>query len=98
MSSRLLFQQKKILITDTVCHLINIVLYCIPLVLVQDNKNVTKIRYKLCCIFQEAFSLLAYTDPWSSPVGYLLDPVQREPICSSLNSAILGKRFICISD
>ncbi|KAM7442040.1 Ran-binding protein 10 [Porites harrisoni] len=38
---------------------------------------------------QEAFSLLAYTDPWSSPVGYLLDPVQREPICSSLNSAIL---------
>ena len=45
-----------------------------------------------CCIFQEAFSLLAYTDPWSSPVGYLLDPVQREPICSSLNSAILGKR------
>lgn len=41
--------------------------------------------------FQEAFSLLAYTDPWSSPVGYLLDPVQREPICSSLNSAILGK-------
>ena len=44
--------------------------------------------------FQEAFSLLAYTDPWSSPVGYLLDPVQREPICSSLNSAILGKRII----
>lgn len=43
--------------------------------------------------FQEAFSLLAYTDPWSSPVGYLLDPVQREPICSSLNSAILGKEF-----
>lgn len=38
---------------------------------------------------QEAFSLLAYNDPWSSPVGYLLDPVQREPICSSLNSAIL---------
>lgn len=54
----------------------------------------TNIRYELSCIFQEAFSLLAYTDPWSSPVGYLLDPVQREPICSSLNSAILGKRRI----
>ena len=40
---------------------------------------------------QEAFSLLAYSDPWTSPVGYLLDPLQREPICSSLNSAILGK-------
>ncbi|KXJ22092.1 ran-binding protein 9 [Exaiptasia diaphana] len=38
---------------------------------------------------QDAFSLLAYSDPWSSPVGYLLDPVQREPICSALNSAIL---------
>ncbi|XP_032226144.2 ran-binding protein 9 [Nematostella vectensis] len=38
---------------------------------------------------EEAFSLLAYSDPWSSPVGYLLDPVQREHICASLNSAIL---------
>ncbi|CAH1779809.1 unnamed protein product [Owenia fusiformis] len=38
---------------------------------------------------QDAFSLLAYSDPWSSPVGYQLDPVQREPICASLNSAIL---------
>ncbi|XP_078365279.1 ran-binding protein 9-like isoform X1 [Oculina patagonica] len=43
---------------------------------------------------QEAFSLLAYTDPWSSPVGYLLDPVQREPICSSLNSAILDSHHL----
>ncbi|EDO31108.1 predicted protein [Nematostella vectensis] len=38
---------------------------------------------------EEAFSLLAYSDPWSSPVGYLLDPVQREHICAALNSAIL---------
>ncbi|XP_074617620.1 ran-binding protein 9-like [Acropora palmata] len=38
---------------------------------------------------REAFSLLAYTDPRNSPVSYLLDPVQREPICSALNSAIL---------
>ena len=47
-------------------------------------------QLKTVYIFQEAFSLLAYTDPWSSPVGYILDPVQRESICSSLNSAILG--------
>lgn len=38
---------------------------------------------------QEAFSLLAYQDPWNSPVGFQLDPVQREPICAALNSAIL---------
>ena len=40
---------------------------------------------------QDAFSLLAYSDPWSSPVGYQLDPVLREPVCAALNSAILGK-------
>lgn len=40
---------------------------------------------------QDAFSLLAYSDPWSSPVGNQLDPIQREPVCSVLNSAILGK-------
>ena len=38
--------------------------------------------------------MLAYADPWSSPVGYQLDPVQREPICAALNSAILGKELI----
>ncbi|PIK50176.1 putative ran-binding protein 9 [Apostichopus japonicus] len=40
---------------------------------------------------QDAFSLLAYSDPWKSPVGYQLNPLRREPVCSSLNSAILGK-------
>ncbi len=45
-------------------------------------------------VFQDAFSLLAYQDPWSSPVGYQLDPVQREPICAALNSAILGEPWI----
>ncbi|CAL1297085.1 unnamed protein product [Larinioides sclopetarius] len=40
-------------------------------------------------MLQDAFSLLAYADPWSSPVGYQLDPVQREPVCAALNSAIL---------
>lgn len=38
---------------------------------------------------QDAFSLLAYSDPWSSPVGAQLDPVRREPVCAALNSAIL---------
>lgn len=42
-------------------------------------------------LFQDAFSLLAYSDPWNSPVGAQLDPVQREPVCAALNSAILGK-------
>ncbi|XP_071054407.1 ran-binding protein 9 isoform X2 [Onthophagus taurus] len=37
----------------------------------------------------DAFSLLAYSNPWASPVGWQLDPVQRESICASLNSAIL---------
>lgn len=42
------------------------------------------------CDFQEAFSLLAYSNPWASPVGKQLSPSKREPICAKLNSAILG--------
>ena len=38
--------------------------------------------------------MLAYGDPWASPLGYQLDPVQREPICAALNSAILGKQTV----
>lgn len=40
-------------------------------------------------MLKDAFSLLAYSDPWNSPVGNQLDPIQREPVCSALNSAIL---------
>ncbi|KAJ8011417.1 hypothetical protein DPEC_G00057990 [Dallia pectoralis] len=40
-------------------------------------------------MLMDAFSLLAYSDPWTSPVGYQLDSIQREPVCSTLNSAIL---------
>lgn len=40
-------------------------------------------------MLKEAFSLLAYHEPWSSPVGYILDASQREPISAMLNSAIL---------
>uniref|UniRef100_A0A8C5HAN1 Ran-binding protein 10 n=1 Tax=Gouania willdenowi TaxID=441366 RepID=A0A8C5HAN1_GOUWI len=41
-------------------------------------------------MLQDAFSLLAYSDPWNCPVGQQLDPTQRESLCSALNSAILG--------
>ncbi|XP_037085416.1 ran-binding protein 9-like [Pollicipes pollicipes] len=41
-------------------------------------------------LLQDAFSLLAYADPWSSPVKWQLDPVQRESVCAALNSAILS--------
>lgn len=41
-------------------------------------------------MLQDAFSLLAYSNPWNSPVGWQLEPVQRETVCSTLNSAILG--------
>ena len=44
----------------------------------------------VCVCGQDAFSLLAYSDPWNSPVGYQLSVVQREPVCMALNSAILG--------
>uniref|UniRef100_A0A8C3Q8C4 RAN binding protein 10 n=1 Tax=Geospiza parvula TaxID=87175 RepID=A0A8C3Q8C4_GEOPR len=44
-------------------------------------------------MLQDAFSLLAYSDPWNCPVGQQLDPIQREPVCAALNSAILGKIF-----
>ncbi|XP_014673319.1 PREDICTED: ran-binding protein 9-like [Priapulus caudatus] len=40
-------------------------------------------------ILRNAYSLLAYADPWSSPVGYQLAAVEREPVCAALNSAIL---------
>uniref|UniRef100_A0A4W6E1K2 RAN binding protein 10 n=1 Tax=Lates calcarifer TaxID=8187 RepID=A0A4W6E1K2_LATCA len=40
-------------------------------------------------MLQDAFSLLAYSDPWNCPVGQQLDPTQRESLCSALNSAIL---------
>ena len=44
-----------------------------------------------CLLLQEAFSLLAYADPWSSPVGGQLEPSGRESVCAALNSAILGR-------
>jgi len=40
-------------------------------------------------LMENAFSLLAYADPWNSPVGWQLSRRQREPVCAALNSAIL---------
>lgn len=40
-------------------------------------------------MLQDAFSLLAYSNPWASPVGWQLEPEQREAVCAALNSAIL---------
>ncbi|XP_059610165.1 ran-binding proteins 9/10 homolog isoform X1 [Phlebotomus argentipes] len=40
-------------------------------------------------MLEDAFSLLAYSNPWSSPLGWQLCPSRREAVCSALNSAIL---------
>ncbi|XP_068620104.1 ran-binding protein 10 isoform X2 [Battus philenor] len=40
-------------------------------------------------MLEDAFSLLAYSNPWASPVGWQLEPVRREAVCEALNSAIL---------
>ncbi|CAB4067212.1 RANBP9_10 [Lepeophtheirus salmonis] len=45
-------------------------------------------------MLQDAFSLLAYVDPWESPVGWQLDSSQRESICTTLNSAILESKSL----
>ncbi|RWS13489.1 ran-binding protein 9-like protein [Dinothrombium tinctorium] len=40
-------------------------------------------------LLQDAFSLLAYSDPVNSPVGWQLDPNERETVCQQLNNAIV---------
>ncbi|XP_050521165.1 ran-binding protein 9 isoform X1 [Daktulosphaira vitifoliae] len=40
-------------------------------------------------MLQDAFSLLAYSNPWNSPVGWQLESSQRDSVCAALNSAIL---------
>ncbi|XP_026321119.1 ran-binding protein 10 isoform X3 [Hyposmocoma kahamanoa] len=40
-------------------------------------------------MLEDAFSLLAYSNPWASPVGWQLEPVRREAVCEALNAAIL---------
>lgn len=40
-------------------------------------------------MLEDAFSLLAYSNPWSSPLGWQLCSSRRETVCAALNSAIL---------
>ncbi|KAH8374121.1 hypothetical protein KR200_007833, partial [Drosophila serrata] len=40
-------------------------------------------------MLEDAFSLIAYSNPWSSPLGWLLCPSRRWNISTTLNSAIL---------
>ena len=43
---------------------------------------------------QDAFSLLAYSDPGPSPVGWQLEQCEREKVSSALNSAILESKSL----
>jgi len=40
-------------------------------------------------LLEDAFALLAYPNPWDSPVGWQLSPGERESISSALNSTLL---------
>lgn len=55
------------------------------------TKHKFNLSNELYRIFQDAFSLIAYSNPWSSPLGWLLCPSRRENVSTTLNSAILGK-------
>ncbi|XP_061384247.1 ran-binding protein 9 isoform X1 [Danaus plexippus] len=59
-------------------------LYAMSQKLTQDQYHKT--------MLEDAFSLLAYSNPWDSPVGWQLEPVRREAVCEALNSAILEWR------
>ena len=43
-------------------------------------------------MLQDAFGLLAYEDPWDSPLGWQLGSDQRELVAGALNSALLESR------
>lgn len=40
-------------------------------------------------MLREAFSLVAYREPASSPLGWLMSPCERETVCQQLNNAIV---------
>ena len=65
-----------------------------------NNQHVLRLRKRMEVVFQyipallnhtlqDAFSLLAYSDPWQSPLAHLLSPAEREPVANALNRAIL---------
>ncbi|XP_046809661.1 ran-binding protein 9 [Lucilia cuprina] len=51
----------------------------------KENKMTDEERQML----EDAFSLIAYSNPWASPLGWQLCPTKRETVCRALNSAIL---------
>uniref|UniRef100_A0A1A9X3G9 Ran-binding proteins 9/10 homolog n=1 Tax=Glossina brevipalpis TaxID=37001 RepID=A0A1A9X3G9_9MUSC len=55
----------------------------------KENKMTDEDRQML----QDAFSLIAYSNPWSSPLGWQLCPTKREIVCTALNSAILESMY-----
>ncbi|XP_017146372.2 ran-binding proteins 9/10 homolog isoform X2 [Drosophila miranda] len=60
-------------------------LSCMGQQLEKDNLMTEEERQML----EDAFSLIAYSNPWSSPLGWLLCPSRRENVSTTLNSAIL---------
>ena len=40
-------------------------------------------------MLEDAFALLAYPNPWDSPVGWQLSPNEREFVSAALNSTLL---------
>eukprot|EP01103_Thecamoeba_quadrilineata_P016648 TRINITY_DN5615_c0_g1_i1.p1 TRINITY_DN5615_c0_g1~~TRINITY_DN5615_c0_g1_i1.p1 ORF type:complete len:455 (-),score=74.06 TRINITY_DN5615_c0_g1_i1:2-1366(-) len=52
-------------------------------------KSESPLSYDYQNVLEEAFALVAYHDPFTSPVAYLLQPFRREFVADLLNSAIL---------
>ncbi|KAI8378184.1 concanavalin A-like lectin/glucanase domain-containing protein [Choanephora cucurbitarum] len=54
-----------------------------------EYKHDTRERTKASLV--EIFSLLAYPDPYCSPVAYLMNASRRDALATEVNAAILGK-------
>merc|ERR1712126_459633 len=54
--------------------------------ILRQVRELKQIKIQKC---YNAFALLAYPNPWESPVGWQLESTEREFVSSSLNSAIL---------
>lgn len=76
-------------------NLLYILIYCskeIRMIIILFVVIILLIVFFFCfLLFQDAFSLIAYSNPWASPLGWQLCPSKREAVCRALNSAILGK-------
>lgn len=58
-------------------------------VLYQELETKTGASEKNRSMLQDAFGLLAYSDPEKSPIAWQLDPSERESVCQRLNNAIV---------